>query len=674
METHCGGVVSTLNEIDRGLVQASDERYSILVVDDMATNRMLVRTVLNNYKYKILEARDGEEALQLLNDHIVDVVLLDVNMPGMNGFEVCKRIRQAEQMKLLPVIMLTSEEDTDSIVNGINSGATDYLTKPFHPSELMARLAAAAERSRLSAELMIARRAAESANQSKSSFLATMSHEIRTPMNVIIGLSHLCLQTKLDKTQSNYLGKINHAAKSLLDIINDVLDFSRIEAGKLELTKEDFDIRACLARVDSLMGYLARDKGLSFKIDVSDEVPSFLHGDTVRLGQILINLASNAVKFTEKGSVTITIVVSALQHDSVELQFSVRDTGIGLSLQQIDRLFESYNQADNFTYRKYGGSGLGLVISQQLVELMQGRIWVESELGHGSIFHFTVCLGRGNQIEEDIVQQDELEAAQERMRDAHILIVEDNPFNQLVTQDLLGLVGAVTVIVSNGQEALERLATEKFDLVLMDTQMPVMDGLEATRRIRKTAELAGQRIIAMTGNVTTEDRNQCLAVGMDDFIPKPIDPNQMYLILAKWLVDKSGLQGDKIKEAVEKKELLSAESLPVDIAILYQMFHNDTVLVRKFGFKFIEVANDTLTEMKIAQSKKDLPALGCLGHKLKSSARTIGALSFADLCVELEKASINNNWFDAELLLAKISLLLVQITQQLEQEFNKVDK
>lgn len=674
METHCGGVVSTLNEVDRESVQPSDERYSILVVDDMATNRMLVRTALNNSKYKILEAKDGEEALQLLNDHTVDVVLLDVNMPGMNGFEVCKRIRRTEQMKLLPVIMLTSEEDTDSIVNGINSGATDYLTKPFHPNELMARLAAAAERSRLSGELVIARRAAESANQSKSSFLATMSHEIRTPMNVIIGLSHLCLQTKLDKTQSNYLEKINHAAKSLLDIINDVLDFSRIEAGKLELTKEDFDIRACLARVDSLMGYLARDKGLNFNIDISDEVPCFLHGDAVRLGQVLINLAGNAVKFTEKGSVTITIVASALQHDSVELQFSVRDTGIGLNLQQIDRLFESYNQADNFTYRKYGGSGLGLVISQQLVELMQGRIWVESELGHGSTFHFTACLGRGNQIEENIVQQDELEAAQVRMKDAHILIVEDNPFNQLVTQDLLGLVGAVTVIVSNGQEALERLATEKFDLVLMDTQMPVMDGFEATRRIRETTGLAEQRIIAMTGNVTTEDRNQCLAVGMDDFIPKPIDPNQMYLILAKWLVDKSGIQGNKIKGAVENTELLSVESLPVDMAVLYQMFHNNTVLVRKFGFKFIEVANDTLAEMKTAQAKKDLPALGRLGHKLKSSAKTIGALSFADLCAELEKASINNNWFDAELLLAKISLLLVQITQQLEQEFNKVDK
>lgn len=673
MKEHCEGMVPTLNEINRELVQPSDERYSILVVDDMATNRMLVRTVLNNYEYKTLEAKDGEEALQLLNDHIVDVVLLDVNMPGMNGFEVCKRIRQIEKMKLLPVIMLTSEEDTDSVVHGINSGATDYLTKPFQPNELMARLAAAAERSRLSAELVVARRAAEFANQSKSSFLATMSHEIRTPMNVIIGLSHLCLQTKLDKTQSNYLEKINHAAKSLLDIINDVLDFSRIEAGKLEFSAENFDLRLCLARVDSLVGYLARDKGLIFEIAIPDGIPYFLRGDAVRLGQVLINLASNAVKFTEKGSVTITIIVNSIKPDSVELQFSVRDTGIGLNLKQIDRLFESYNQADNSTYRKYGGSGLGLVISQQLVKLMQGRIWVESELGYGSTFHFTACLGRGDEIEENVMQQaNELEAAQLRIKDAHILIVEDNPFNQLVIQDLLGLVGAVTVIVSNGQEALGRLATEKFDLVLMDTQMPVMDGFEAARRIRETAELAGQRIIAMTGNVTTEDRNQCLAVGMDDFIPKPIDPNQMYLILAKWLPDKSGLQGSKVKKTGEKGELLSIEAPPVDIAVLYQMFHNNTVLVRKFGLKFIEVANDTLSEMKTMQTKKDLLALGRLGHKLKSSAKIIGALSFADLCADLEKASIQSNWSDAELLLTKISLLLAQITQQLEQEFNKV--
>lgn len=261
-----------------------------------------------------------------------------------------------------------------------------------------------------------------------------------------------------------------------------------------------------------------------------------------------------------------------------------------------------------------------------------------------------------------------------RMKDARILIVEDNAFNQLVMQDLLGLVGAVTVIAGNGQEALERLAAEKFDLVLMDTQMPVMDGFEATRRVREIAGLEGQRVIAMTGNVTTEDRHQCLAVGMDDFIPKPIDPNQMYLILAKWLVDKSDMQSNKIKEAEENKVLLPVESLPVDIAVLYQMFHNNKVLVRKISFKFIEVVNDTLAEMKAAQAKKDLSALGCLGHKLKSSAQTIGASNFADLCAQLEKASINNSWSDAESLLAKIPSLLMQVTQQLEQEFNKVDK
>ncbi|PXW86432.1 Hpt domain-containing protein [Nitrosomonas sp. Nm84] len=659
-----------LNEADRESKQSADGRYSILVVDDMATNRMLVRAALNHSEYNILEAKDGEEALQLLSVHPVDVVLLDVNMPGMNGFEVCKRIRQIEQMKLLPVIMLTSEEDTDSVVHGINSGATDYLTKPFQPSELMARLAAAAERSRLSAELMIARRAAESANQSKSAFLATMSHEIRTPMNVIIGLSHLCLQTKLDNTQSNYLEKINHAAKSLLDIINDVLDFSRIEAGKLELSKEDFDVRVCLARVDSLVGYLARDKGLSFKIDIANEVPCFLYGDAVRLGQILINLAGNAVKFTEQGSVAIQVIASVLKPGSVELQFSICDTGIGLNPEQIERLFKSYNQAENSIHRKYGGSGLGLAISRQLVELMQGRIWIESELGHGSVFHFTACFGRRDEAKESLVHQaDGLEAAKAQLQGACILIVEDNPFNQLVIQDLLGLVGAVTVIANDGQEALERLATEKFDLVLMDTQLPVMDGFEATRRIRATAEFAGQRIVAMTGNVTTEDRNQCLAVGMDDFIPKPIDPAQMYLILAKWLLNKPGAQSSRSNE-IEGKKVQS----PVDVTILHRMFHDNKTLVRKFALKFIEVANGVLAEMYMAQAKKDLPELGRLGHKLKASARTIGASSFADLCAQLEQANLNNSWPDAELLLAEIPVLLAQITQQLQREFGAMDK
>ncbi len=659
-----------LSETDREPKRTVDKRCSILVVDNMATNRRLVRTALSNSDYRILEAKDGEEALQLINEQDINIVLLDIAMPGMNGLEVCKRIRQIEKMRLLPVIMLVSEEDTESMMNSIHSGVTDYLTKPFRPSELMARLAVVSERSRLNRELDIARRVAESANQSKSAFLARMSHEVRTLMNVIIGLSHLCLHTQLDKTQGNYLERINHAAKSLLDIINDVLDFSRIEAGKLELSEEDFDLRGCLARVDSLVGYLAWNKGLSFKIDISKEVPSILHGDVVRLGQVLINLASNAVKFTEKGSVTIHVAANSINPDSVELQFTVRDTGIGLDPMHIDSLFESYNQANQSTYPKYGGSGLGLVISRELVEMMQGRIWIESALGHGSSFHFTACFGRSQQIEEPVAPMaEELEAAKARLKGTRILIAEDNPFNQLVIQDLLGVAGAVAVIVSNGQEALGRLAVEHFDLVLMDTQMPIMDGFEATYRIREKTENAKLRIVAMTGDVTPEDRKQCLIAGMDDFIPKAVDPNQMYLILAKWLPGQREIRGNENRRSEEANKLM-----PVDISVLHQMFHNNAALVRKFGLKFIEVANDTLAEMNIAQAEKDLPALGRLGHKLKSSARTIGASSFADLCEKLEKANQNNNWSNAESLLEQIPVLLTQITHQLEQEFRAMDK
>ncbi len=660
-----------LSETDREPIRPADNRYSILVVDDRATDRMMVRTVLNNSDYRILEAKEGEEALQLINEQDINVVLLDIAMPGMNGFEVCQRIRQIEKMRLLPVIMLVPEEDAASMITGIHSGATDYLIKPFRPSELMARLAIAVERSRLNRELDITRCTAKSIHQSNSSFLATMSQEIQTPMNVIIGLSHLCVHNPLDKkAQGNYLEKINHSAKSLLSIINDMLVFLRIEAGKFELSEEDFDLRGCLAQADSLVGYLARNKGLSFKSDISKEVPNILHGDAVCLGQVLINLARNAVKFTDKGSVTIHVAASSINPDSVELHFTVRDTGIGLNPMQIDRFFESYSQADQFTYPKDGGSGIGLVISRELVEMMQGRIWIESILGHGSSYHFTACFGPGQQTEESVASMvEELEAAKARIKGTHILIAEDNPFNQLIIQDLLGVAGAVAVIASNGQEACERLTVENFDLILMDIQMPVMDGFEATRRIREKTENAKLRIVAMAGNVTPEDRKQYLIAGMDDFIIKPVDSNQMYMILAKWLPHQREIPCHESRRSEEVNKLM-----PVDLSVLHQMFHNNAALVRKFGLKFIEVANDTLAEMNIAQAEKDLPALGRLGHKLKSSARTIGASSFADLCEKLEKANQNNNWSNAESLLEQIPVLLTQITHQLEQEFRAMDK
>ncbi|HEY7987173.1 MAG TPA: response regulator, partial [Methylophilaceae bacterium] len=384
-------------------------------------------------------------------------------------------------------------------------------------------------------ELKKAREEADAANQAKSHFLATMSHEIRTPMNAIIGLSHLCLQTTLDVKQRDYVDKVHRSARSLLGIINDILDFSRIEAGKLTLEEADYELYAVLSGVDSLVGHMAREKGLHFEIALGDDVPSFLWGDALRLGQVLLNLAGNAVKFTETGSIIVAVAVIASDEKTLELEFSVRDTGIGLTNEQTVRLFQPFSQADASTTRKYGGTGLGLAICKCLVEMMHGRLWVESIPGQGSDFHFTARFGHGREIASAIAHSGELVSARALLMGARILLAEDNPFNQQVAQELLEQVGATVAIANNGREALERLAQQPFHIVLMDIQMPEMDGYEATRRIRATPELTGQRVIAMTANAMAEDRRRCLSAGMDDFITKPIDPNALYVTLANWL-------------------------------------------------------------------------------------------------------------------------------------------
>jgi len=276
-------------------------------------------------------------------------------------------------------------------------------------------------------------------------------------------------------------------------------------------------------------------------------------------------------------------------------------------------------------------------------------------------------------VEENVSHQlDELAMARTRLSGAHILLVEDNPFNQLVVTDLLKIVGATVVAADNGKKALEQLSSAQFDLVIMDTQMPVMDGYETTRQIRMEPSLANLRIIAMTANVTDEDRRRCYSAGMDDFMSKPIDPDQMYMILAKWLP--KPIVGDvKYHSIIEKQDVSELEPEPVDMSVLNKAFHHDGDLVSKFANKFIQVANETLLEMKAAKIKHDLATLGGLGHKLKSSARTIGAIGFADLCDRLEAASKNNNWPEAQTLMTQIPLLLERVTQQLEQEIGDKD-
>lgn len=393
------------------------------------------------------------------------------------------------------------------------------------------------ERESTQLALAAARDDAEAANRAKSLFLANMSHEIRTPLNAIIGLTHLLRRDNMQPRQSDRLEKIDSAAAHLLSLINDILDISKIEAGKLQLEMEDFHLSSVMDHVRSLLTDQAAAKGLTFSVD-PDGVPTWLRGDAVRLRQALLNYAGNAIKFTERGGIVLRAILLEKDAESVFVRFEVEDSGIGVSPEVLPRLFNKFEQADAAISRTYGGTGLGLAITKRLAQMMGGDAGASSEVGKGSVFWLTARLQYGHGVMPVNAAAKAVDARQlilDRFRHARVLLVEDNAINRELAMELLHGAGLAVDIATNGSEALEKVSANGYDIVLMDIQMPVMDGLQATRLIRELPAWKSVPILAMTANAFADDRAACKDAGMDDFIGKPVDPHMLYALIYKWL-------------------------------------------------------------------------------------------------------------------------------------------
>jgi signal transduction histidine kinase len=527
----------------------TNQSTQILLIEDNPGDARLIKEFLGETG-KVFEL-DWVDSLSKGLEHLdgKDAVLLDLALPDSTGLDTFEKLHL--EAPDLPIIVLTGNDDDTLSSLALQEGAQDYLVKGQVSGQILARsIRYAIERNRidkelkseiikhkkLEADLIIAKEAAEEAAMAKAEFLANMSHELRTPMNSIIGFTSLLLDDSLTSDQKEFLEGIRNGGEALLALISDILDFSRMEKDKMELERQPFSLRQCIEESLDMVEVQAGQKGLRLGYCIDKETPDTIIEDHGRLRQVLVNLLSNAVKFTDEGEVSVSVSSEAIKGEMRQILFEVRDTGIGIPQDKMDRLFQPFDQLERSISQKRDGIGLGLAISHRLVELMDGVIWAESIPGQGSVFCFTIQAegipGKQLNLREGL--QDEAIPGSSEEKPLRILVAEDNPSNQKVILTMLRRLGYRPEAVADGREVLRALEIRTYDLILMDVKMPEMDGLTTTRMIRRLQPKNGPKIVAITAYGLDGDRVKCLEAGMDDYIAKPVKLNELAKVVSKY--------------------------------------------------------------------------------------------------------------------------------------------